>query len=172
MNSQKQYVSLWRLVIPFCLIVCLFVFHSQAKAQEPEQPPKPIKVTVDLFQNLNFGTFCYGNGIGTKVIIDSNGARSSTGNIILISSNFSAALFHVEAIPGTQITILNGPDAILSGSTRGTMLLHIGDSNPRSSFTSSGTNAIAIGGILIVGTKDANPPGDYSGTFSVTFVQE
>lgn len=170
MNSQKQYVSLWRLVIPFCLIVCLFVFHSQAKAQEPEQPPKPIKVTVDLFQNLNFGTFCYGNGSGTTVIIDSNGARSSTGNIILISSNFSAALFYVEAIPGTQITILNGPDAILSGSG-GTMFLKIGDSNPRS-FTSSGTNAIAIGGILTVGTKDANPPGDYSGRFSVTFVQE
>lgn len=170
MNSQKQYVSLWRLVIPFCLIVCLFVFHSQAKAQEPEQPPKPIKVTVDLLRNLNFGTFCYSNSSG-KVIIDPNGVRSSLGDIILINSNTSAALFYVEAIPGTQITILNGPDAILSGN-RGTMFLKIGDSSPRSPFTSSGTNAIAIGGILTVGTKDANPPGDYSGTFSVTFVQE
>lgn len=169
MNSQIQYTSLRKMIISFSFFVCLFVFHIQTRAQE--QPPKPIKVTVDLLRNLNFGTFCYSNSSG-KVIIDPNGVRSSLGDIILINSNTSAALFYVEAIPGTQITILNGPDAILSGSTGGTMLLQIGDSNPRSPFTSSGTNAIAIGGILSVGTKFANPPGDYSGTFSVTFIQQ
>jgi hypothetical protein len=169
MNSQIQYALFRKLIIPFCLFVCLSVISMGIKAQE--QPPKPIKVTVDLLRNLNFGTFCFSNSSG-KVIIDPNGVRSSLGDIILINSNTSAALFYVEAIPGTQITISNGPDAILSGSNGGTMLLQIGDSNPRSPFTSTGTNAISIGGILNVGTKFANPPGDYSGTFSVTFVQE
>jgi hypothetical protein len=144
---------------------------KQAFAQE--DPPKPIKVTVSTFQNLNFGTFCYGNGSGTTVTVDPFGARSSTGNMILISSSFSPALYDVEAIPGTIITIVNGPDAILTGSNGGAMTLRIGDSYPQSPFIATGTHtSVTIGGTLTVGTSGANPPGIYGGTLSVTFIQE
>lgn len=157
--------------MPFCLFICTIILYIPANAQE--DPPKPIKVTASLVQNLNFGTFCYGNGSGTSVIIYPEGTRSFTGNIILISSSFSAALYNVEAIPGTLITIVNGPDAILTGSNGGTMTLRIGSSYPQSPFIATGANTpVTIGGTLIVGTSGANPPGTYGGTFSVTFIQE
>jgi len=171
MNNQIQYMLLKRLLIPFGLFVCSMVLFISANAQE--EPPKPIKVTASLVQNLNFGTFCYGNGSGTSVIIYPEGSRSFTGNIILISSSFSAALYNVEAIPGTLITIVNGPDAILTGSNGGSMTLRIGNSYPQSPFIATGANtSVTIGGTLIVGTSAANPPGIYGGTFSVTFIQE
>ena len=151
--------------------ILLVMGHQKAFAQE--DPPKPIKVTVSTFQNLNFGTFCYGNGSGTSVTVDPLGARSSTGNIILISSSFSPALYDVEAIPGTIITIVNGPDAILTGSNGGTMTLRIGDSYPQSPFiATSAHTSVTIGGTLTVGTSGANPPGIYGGTLSVTFIQQ
>jgi len=159
------------ITLMICGTILLLISHMSAFAQE--QPPKPIKVTVDLVQNLNFGTFCYGNGSGTTVIIYSDGARSFTGNIILLSSSFSAALYDIEAIPGTLITISNGPDAILTGSNGGSMILHIGDTFPMSPFIATGVHtAVTIGGTLTVGTSGANPSGIYGGTFSVTFIQQ
>ena len=171
MNSQIQFKLLKRLLMPIGLFICAIILYIPANAQE--QPPKPIKVTVSTLQNLNFGTFCYGDGSGTTVIIDRFGARSKTGNIILISSVFSPALYYVEAIPGTLITITNGSDATLTGSNGGTLLLKIGDSNPQSPFIAAGANTpVTIGGTLTVGTSAANPPGIYGGSFSVTFIQE
>lgn len=158
--------------IPVIFVTILFIM-VQLSVFAQEDPPKPIKVTVSTYQSLNFGTFCYGSGSGTTVIIDPHGSRSSTGDIILISSSFSAALYDVEAIPGTIINIVNGPDAILTGSNGGTMTLHIGNSNPQSPFVTTGTHtAVNIGGTLQVGSSGANPPGIYGGSFSVTFIQE
>jgi len=160
-----------RFMQSFGISICLFFLYQASFAQE--QPPKPIKVTVSSLRNLNFGSFYYGNGIGTTVVIDRNGIRSSTGNIILISSGFSAALYDVEALPGTLITIENGIDAILTGGTVGRMTLHIGDSNPQSPFIATGIHTtVTIGGTLLVGTFGDNPPGTYSGQFFVTFNQQ
>jgi len=171
MNSQPQYPLLKRHLLPFCLFVCTTFFYVAANAQE--QPPKPITVTVNTLQNLNFGTFVLGNGSGTSVIISSEGARSWTGNIVLISSSFSAALYTVNAIPGTLITITNGSDAILTGSNGGSMTMHIGNSFPLSPFITTGNETtVTIGGTLTVGASGANPPGIFSGTFSVTFIQQ
>ena len=171
MNSHVKCPSFKMFLLPFCLIVCSIIIYIPANAQE--QPLKPIVVTVDILQNLNFGTFCYGNGSGTTVTITSAGARSSTGNIILISSAVSAALYSVKAIPGTLITISNGPDAILTGSNGGTLQLHIGDSFPMSPLITTGDETpVTIGGILTVGSSAANPPGIYGGSFFVTFIQQ
>ena len=163
-------MSLQKLLLPFYFLVCSIGFYIPAFSQE--QPPKPIKVTVSILQNLNFGKFCYSNTSG-KVIIDSDGFRTPSGDIILISSPTFAALYNLEALPGTLITILNGPDAILTGSSGGTLSLKIGNSNPISPFIVTGANTIVtIGGTLTVGVVGANPPGYYSGTFTVTFIQQ
>lgn len=147
----------------------LVMSHLWSSAQE--EPPKPIKVTVDLVQNLNFGTFCYSTSSG-KVIIDPDGTRSSVGNVILISSTTSAARFDIESIPGTLITINNGPDAVLAGGGF-TMVMQIGNSSPGSPFITTGPiTVVTIGGTLNVGTSGANPPGIYGGSFSVTFIQQ
>jgi hypothetical protein len=154
----------------------LFIMTSfSVYGQEP--PPRPINVTVNLSQNLSFGAFYHFNAGGT-VIIYPDGSRSATGDVVLLNMGYSFAtgLYDVTANPGTLVSILNGPNAILTGSGGGTLTLQIGNSNPSSPFIVTSvppaSTQLKIGGTLIVGNPLANPPGDYSGTFDVTFVQE
>ncbi|MCX2449652.1 DUF4402 domain-containing protein [Pedobacter sp. PLR] len=141
-----------------------------------ENPPRPISIFVNPAQGLNFGAF-YQGGSGGMVIIDPNGSRSTTGSIIQASLgiSFSPAVFEVDAEPGTIVTISNGPDVNLSGSNGGTMTLRIGSSNLGSPFIATAASPartlIRIGGTLTVGNPIASPPGNYNGTFTVTFIQ-
>ncbi len=152
------------------LVLLLSGFHQVAYGQE--HPPRPISVTVSVIQNLNFGTFCHGNSGGT-VIINPDGSRSSTGDVILLPGTFSTGLYSVCGNAGTMITILNGPDAALTGSGGGTLILKIGDYDPPIPFIlTSPTIQVRIGGTLMVGDPLLNPPGNYSGFFNVTFFQE
>jgi Domain of unknown function (DUF4402) len=142
-----------------------------------EAPPRPIIIYVNPAQGLNFGTFSHGPSGGT-VIIYPNGTRSVTGDIVQLSAGipFSPAIFEVEANPGTVVSIVNGPDVLLTGSNGGTMALHIGSSSTGSPFISNvappGRTEVRIGGTLLVGSPLANPGGAYSGSFMVTFIQE
>jgi hypothetical protein len=158
----------------FILLFSFIEGWSGLKAQEP--PPRPIRVDPTA-QVLSFGAFYEGSS-GGSVIIDPSGSRSSTGDVVLLGLGypFSPALFEVHAHPGTVISILNGPDAVLTGIPSGSMTLHIGSSIPGSPFVSTVHYNIAIplyiGGTLTVGSPAANPPGNYSGTFEITFVRE
>jgi len=146
----------------------------ELKAQEP--PPRPIRINATA-QGLSFGAFYHGVSGGT-ITINPLGARTSTGDVVLLNlgSPHTAALFEVHAHPGTVISVVNGLDATLTGSPSGTMALHIGDSNPASPFVSNVQFNVAIplyiGGILTVGNAAANPPGSYTGTFEITIVRE
>jgi len=152
----------------------MYSVSPELKAQEP--PPRPIRINATA-QGLSFGAFYHGAGGGTVVILPS-GSRSSTGDVVLLGLGipFSAALFQVHANRGTVISILNGPNAVLSGIPSGTMTLHIGSSNPSSPFVSNVNYNVAIllyiGGTLTVGNSAANPPGSYTGTFDITLVRE
>lgn len=164
----------WLRIIFTILLGLIYSLSSELKAQEP--PPRPIRINATA-QGLSFGAFYHGASGGT-VVITPAGARSSTGDVVLLSLGipFSAALFQVHAHRGTVISILNGPDTILSGTPSGTMTLHIGSSNPSSPFVSTVNFNVAIplyiGGILTVGNSAANPPGSYTGSFDVTIVRE
>jgi hypothetical protein len=155
-------------------VVLMYSLSLELKAQEP--PPRPIRINATA-QGLSFGAFYHGASGGT-IVITPAGARSSTGDVVLLSLGFpfSAALFQVHANRGTVISILNGPDAVLTGIPSGTMTLHIGSSNPSSPFVSNVNYNIAIllyiGGTLTVGNSAANPPGSYTGTFDITIVRE
>jgi hypothetical protein len=134
-------------------------------------------VTVHLSQNLSFGAFYQGNS-GGSVIISTSGARSSTGDVVLLNMgySFSSVLYDVVANPGTLVTISNGANATLAGSNGGSMTLIIGGASPTSPFiittTPPTSTQVSIGGTLNVGNPAANPPGIYSGTFNVTFIQQ
>jgi hypothetical protein len=164
-----------RLLCLACTGVVLLFCHSKAKGQE--LPPRPISVYVNPAQVLNFGAFYHGTA-GGSVIIYPNGSRSVTGDVVQanMGSIYSPALFEIEANPGTLISILNGPDVILSGSNGGSMTLHLGSANPGSPLITTALpperTLVSIGGTLTVGNTLANPPGNYSGTFSITFMQE
>jgi len=172
-SSEKKEFCIWRF---FLLIQVILILAGQQWIRAQEPPPRPIRINPTA-QILSFGAFYHGAAGGT-VIVDPSGSRSATGDIVLLGLGyaFSAALFEVHAHPGTVISILNGPDAILTGIPSGTMTLHVGSSNPASPFVSNVNFNIAIqlyiGGTLTVGNSAANPPGSYTGTFDITLVRE
>jgi len=154
----------------------LLVFFTLAVSAQPP-PPRPIVVTAYPAQGMIFGAFFQGPSGGT-VILNPDGSRSSTGSLILANLGYpySPALFSINANVGTVVTIMNGPDATLTGSNGGTITLHLGAASTGSSFTttiaSPSQTQVWIGGTLTVGNPLANPSGSYSGTFSVTFIQQ
>jgi hypothetical protein len=158
------------LVLP---VIILLTISQEAKAQEP--PPRPISVTWTS-QNLSFGAF-YQGATGGSVIINSAGGRSSTGDVVLLSMGylFSAAVFNVVANPGTVISLLKPTTTLTDGSGH-LLTLQIDETSPVSPFVTTvpvtSVTPVYVGGILYIGSPAANPPGDYTGTFDMTFVQE
>lgn len=148
------------------LVIVLLFISIYLKAQEP--PPRPISVTWTN-QNLSFGAFYQGASGGT-VTISSTGVRSSTGDVwLLFMGSTSTSRYEIVANPGTVVSVLGSTSIITDGSGH-SLSLDI----PASIFvTSAGTvTYVEIGGTLIVGTPAANPPGNYNGSFAITFNQE
>jgi hypothetical protein len=174
MIRTNQYMKP-RIFVPIAWILVGVWIISAQNVQAQEDPPRPISITT--FQNLSFGAVIQGFS-GGDVIIYPSGSRSVTGDIIQANLGYAyyPAIFEVGATLGTMVSILNGPDAILSGSNGGTMTMHIGESDPPSPYINTqsppGLMQIRIGGTLHVGNALANPAGSYSGTFFITFVQE
>jgi hypothetical protein len=112
------------------------------------------------------------------VSISANGSRSVTGSIVPLNLgvNYCQAIFEIEAPEGTVISIMNGGNVTLNGSNGGSMILQIGNSDPASPFAITvpppGKTRINVGGTLTIGNSAQNPPGNYSGTFSITFNNE
>lgn len=171
---QKLNIAFFFRRYPLLLILLLTFSLASLNAQEP--PPRPVRITPTS-QYLSFGAF-YNGPSGGSVIITPSGTRSSTGDVVLLGLGYfySAARYEVHAHKGTVISILNGPNTILTGVPSGSMTMSVGASSPSSPFVSTvNFNVIIdlyIGGTLIVGGPAANPPGSYSGTFFITLVQE
>jgi len=156
------------------LIICL---ACTGNAWAQQKPPTPISVTISPMQGLSFGAFFEGT-VGGTITVNPDGSRMVTGDVVQAGMGFpySPAMFEVKAQAGTLISIMNGPDAILSGSHGGSLRLHIGTASTGTPFittiASPGVNTVRIGGTLTVGNALANPAGSYSGTFSIIFIQE
>jgi len=88
---------------------------------------------------------------------------------------FSNAIFKVATNKPALLSIVKGPDVLLTRSGGDSMTLQIGDPNPPSPFLvphPPGYVLVNIGGTLLVGDAGANPPGNYNGTFDITFIWE
>lgn len=147
-----------------------FLFMIPTNGQEP--PPRPINLTLQ--QDLGFGAF-YHYMAGGTVTINPDGSRQATGDVVLmdLGISWSASRFRIIGAPGTVISLLNGPDVLLSGSNGGSLTLQVGSSNPPSPLVlTPGPLLLYVGGTITVGNPAANPPGNYSGTFEITFIQE
>jgi hypothetical protein len=174
---MKPIISVRRRNFQVFLYVSMLLFccAGSVKAQPP--PPKPITIYVNPAQGLIFGAFFQGASGGT-VIVYPDGSRAITGSLVLANLGYpySPAIFEIDANAGTAVSIMNGPDVTLTGSNGGAISLHIGTASTGSSFVTSVTppsrTQVRIGGTLTVGPPLANPSGNYSGTFSVTFIQQ
>lgn len=148
----------------------LFVIHS---VQGQEKPPRPLQVTT--YQDLSFGSVILGFSGGT-VSIDANGVRSRSGDLILppLGSQGTAAIFEIKAPPGSLITLVIGGTTLVNGGHA--MNLTLGPTDPISPFITTraqgGSTLVHVGGTLSVGNSSQNPPGSYSGMFTVTFIQQ
>jgi hypothetical protein len=150
--------------------LCLFSGQNPVSAQE--KPPRPM--SISKWQDLSFGAFSPGLS-GGDVTINSSGGRTVTAGIIEfgLSYPFHPAVFEIDGEPGTLISWIS-TSTILTGSNGGSIELRIeASANPYISTVSlSGTIRISIGGTLTVGNPMVSPPGSYSGSFSITFIQE
>jgi len=162
------------LIVTGVLLLC-GLFHD-INAQP--LPPRPVVITVNHSQPLAFGAFIPGAAGGTVTVSPDGSTRSSTGTVILVNMGFiyTPAMFYVRANPGTVISLLSGPPSIISGSNGGTLSLQTDDTFPASPLVTQvpyqQQTIVLVGGTLIVGNIGSNPPGSYSGTIDVTFVQE
>ena len=174
MTSNSLYKSVNATTIRLILSCMVFILLS-ISASAQEDPPRPLQVST--FQNLSFGAIIQGT-TGGKIMIDPEGSRSVTGDIIPVNMGYSyyPAIFEIRALPGALINIVNGPDVLLNGNNGGTLLLHIGNSIPNSPFINTRNPAspiqVRIGGTLTIGNSIANPAGNYIGYFTVTFAQQ
>ncbi|MCU0376746.1 MAG: DUF4402 domain-containing protein [Bacteroidales bacterium] len=140
-------------------------------------PPRPIIVTVNHAQPLAFGAFSPGLNGGT-LTVRPDGSRSSTGDVVRFGMGFifTPAMFYIRANPGTVITMLVNPPVTLTGSGGGTLSLQIGSTLPAMPFVTSvpwqQQTTLLVGGTLTIGDIVANPPGNYTGTFAITLVQQ
>ncbi|MDP3013597.1 MAG: DUF4402 domain-containing protein, partial [Candidatus Subteraquimicrobiales bacterium] len=146
----------------------------QARAQGVPFPP-PREIRVFTAQGLSFGTFFPSTSSGT-VSVSHSGSRTGNG-VILAGGFWNQAIFVVELLPGRLVSISIGTDVVLTRTGGGgSMNLSIGPTDKGNSFVTSGghpfRNLVNVGGTLTVGTITVNPPGEYTGTFSVTFIQE
>ena len=164
-------------MIRYSLYISISLLSCSLAASAQPPPPRPIAVYANPAQGMIFGAFFQGSSGGTVILLP-DGSRSSTGSLILanLGYSYSPALFEIDANTGTNVSIMNGPDVTLTGSNGGSIGLHIGASSKGSSFITSiaspARTQVWIGGTLTVGNPLANPSGSYSGSFSVTFIQQ
>jgi hypothetical protein len=175
MSTLFIYTKQW--IIKAFLLTGLCFISSIAFAQtDPTDslPGDPGALTIYTVQHMSFGAFSIGNSGGT-VVITSNGTRSVTGDVLGLNlgTTYFQSIFDIDGPQGAIVSILNGSDATLTGSNGGTMMMHIGNSNPSSPFiitvAQPARTQVSIGGTLNVGNSAVNPPGNYSGTFYITF---
>lgn len=137
-----------------------------------QEPPPVIDATVS--QNLVFGAFTSSPTTGSVTIL-ADGSRTTDNVIGLFGFSYSNAIFRVATNRPALLSILKGPNTLLTRGGGGSMTLQIGDPNPASPFLvlhPPGFVTVNIGGTLLVGDALANPPGNYTGTFDLTFIWE
>lgn len=133
---------------------------------------------IQVFQEspLNLGAMILAETSGT-VTLNPAGNRTATGGIILLNTaEVTPLILSVEAPYGSNIHIQFGPEETLTGTNGGQLGLTLDSSNPVSPFTSQATppqrTTVYIGGTLSLGTRSNTPAGIYSGSVTLTFIQE
>jgi hypothetical protein len=159
------------------LLIAIQCFCGGFSFAQPVLPPRTLTVTAT--QAIHFGTFCVKGWPGGTVVLGYDGSRTYTGNIVLLPLSPTAhpAIFEIKLCQGRNINISFAPTTTLSGSNGGTLTLDIGPTeqgNNGASFTANSdcdfVTPLRVGGTLHL------PPitihGTYSGSFSITFIQE
>jgi len=175
MNMRSEIMIIYRRLMTVIALFLICSLYISVSAQE--LPPRPVVVTFNESQPLAFGAFSPG-AAGGIVTVSPDGTRSSAGDIVLLSMGFvySPAMFYVRANLGTVLSVLVSPPVTLTGSGGGSLTLQTTGTLPSSPFVITlpwpQQTTVLVGGILTVGSMASNPPGNYTGNFSITLIRE
>mgnify|MGYP002389625074 FL=1 len=175
MNTGVKILLINRKLLAAAVLLVLCGMFFTVSAQEP--PPRPVIVTFNESQPLAFGAFSPGAAGGT-ITVAPGGSRSASGDVVLLSLGFlyTPAMFYVRANQGTVLSVLVSPPVTLTGSGGGTLTLQVAGSLPASPFVTTlpwpQQTTVLVGGILTIGNIASNPPGNYTGNFSITLIRE
>lgn len=166
-SAKSVFQKLWSLSI-------IFFFCVNTSIAQFEKPQHSI--TTSVIQSINFGSFCINGNSGGTITVAFDGSRTSTGGIVLLSNAPIAmpAIYEIKLSQGRNVNITYNSKAMLTNNNGKKLLLDIGPSDKGingSSFTVGSddnfTTQLRLGGTLhIPGTA---PPGNYSGSFDITF---
>jgi hypothetical protein len=158
------------------ILVMPFFFFIQLHVRMPLSPPSSLEVY--LVQDLCFGSFFTGSS-GGAVVITPEGNRIVSGSVIALPSSLGTpAIFEVRLVPNRMVH-LSFPSSVtlrrIGGSECMTVTGFTSDKPGNSFVTKRGhpfINPVRVGATLNVGNADNHPAGNYTGSFTVTFIEE
>lgn len=174
-------INICKIIVMTSILMTVQISAVHRACAQPELPAR--SVTVNASQPINFGTFCLTTlgGSGGTITVDWQGNRTSTGDIVLLSNAPVAqpAVFDIQLCQGRNVMITYSAIANLNGSNGGSLTLDIGPTEKGGNGSSFPVDnncdfitQLRVGGTLTVSGYSANPGGNYSGNFSITFTQE
>jgi hypothetical protein len=155
------------LLIPIFFHFCILVHGQNTK--------KDIEVRV--LSDLAFGSFVTG-ATGGSVTISPQGDRTVTAPVIgLALSPVSSAEFEIttQGRPWIQFNIIEPAYLYRSGGSESIQITNFTTDKPINPFRTTGGNnpdIFRVGATLNVQNSTSNPPGNYIGTFTVTFIEQ
>lgn len=162
------------LVCFITLSVMMLAKPSALNAQV--NPPRPVTLTVNNLQELDFGTFAVTGATGGTVTVTSAGDRSRSGDIVLIGNSYSCGVFRVNVATGSRLFMFGGLTGMLyNGSYSMSIDLDQQTFPPLINTVFTTLNASTdfyLGATLHAGPPAANPPGTYSGTYEIIINHE
>jgi hypothetical protein len=131
--------------------------------------PPSSTATFSPNSSLSFGRFAAGSA-GT-VTVSPDGARNSTGGVVLLTSTASAASFtFIDTANPTSSCFIKLPadgQVVLTSGNGGQLYVNKFTSNPSINATMQGGNLqFSVGATLVVGASQAS--GTYSGSMPIT----
>lgn len=166
----------WRIfsVMPFLMAFFIQLHAHQLHAQVLLSSSGNLEVS--LVQDLSFGSFFTGSSGGT-VVITPEGNRTVTGTVIALPFSPGAqAIFEVTLVPNRMVHIAFPSSVTLRriGGSEGMTVTGFTSDKPGNSFVTKGghpfINPVRVGATLNV--HNADPAGNYTGCFTVTFIEE
>jgi len=162
----------------FLSIIFLILF-SEIKSQESVKARALAEIiqvlTATETSQLNFGRFSPETQ-GGKIVLSSDGVRTSEGSIILVSSLYNSGSFYLtgEYDATFTITLPSAPEYIENDVSHKTMKIdnwrtYSVNDNSGIYKLDKGSAIVRVGADLNVGNMIENPVGIYRGTYSITF---
>lgn len=168
-------------VLPILLFV-LIAFCSNSRLNAQAQASVTARASAEIITSisalegaiLNFGRFSPEEE-GGEVVVSPDGARHSSGTVVLSGGLYNQAIFYITGQPEYNVAIsLPTMPTMLTNLVNGkTMQIHKWTSSPslESDITlpTNGALNLNMGATLKVGGLNDNPVGIYSGTYIITF---